>query len=111
DGLDPFAMPRPEVPLTPALVAEIEALPQVRDVTPDISLPDGIDLSLTLDGEAVPVRAFGGNFGGPPRFLQDEATGLLAGEEPPPGFPTGAVLVAGLADQLLDTGETYEDLV
>ena len=39
DGFHPFAQPEPEVPLTPGLVAQIAALPDVADVSPSVALP------------------------------------------------------------------------
>ena len=38
DGFDPFSRPLPETPLTPDLMAEIAALPDVLAVTPDLSI-------------------------------------------------------------------------
>ena len=109
DGFDPFAPPEPEAPLTPALVAQIAAMPDVVSVTPALSLPQGMDIDLTLDGQSMPVQIIDGatasfRFGPPGR------SGILAGSDSD-AQESGALLVAGLADQLLADGETYEDLI
>lgn len=111
DELDPFGAPELAVPLTPALIAEIEALPEVQSVTPEISLPSGLELSLTMGDNELPVHAFGGDFDGPPPIFTGEGDPLLAGEELAEGDTSGALLVEGLADLLLVEGESYADLV
>lgn len=109
DGFDPFAQPKPTVPLTSERVAQIDSLEDVVSVTPLLSLPAGMDISLTMDGEPIPVRiADGGPT--PFRFGPPGRSNILAGSDFE-GRPVGALLVAGLADQLLDEGETYEDLI
>jgi len=109
DGFDPFAQPEPRVPLTPGLVDQIAAMPDVVSVTPALSLPPGMDIDLALDGQSIPVRIVDGapvpfRFGPPGRSTILAGSDSIAQE-------SGAVLVAGLADQLLAAGETYEDLI
>jgi ABC-type lipoprotein export system ATPase subunit/ABC-type lipoprotein release transport system permease subunit len=109
DGFDPFARPEPSVPLTPDLAAQIATMPDVVGVTPALSLPPGMDIELTLDGDSLPVQIVSGapaNF----RFGPPGRSTILAGSDS--GFQeSGAVLVAGLADRLLADGQTYEDLI
>ncbi len=109
DGFDPFNQPDPIRPLTPDLVAEIEAIEDVVEVTPSLSLPVGMDITLTTEDETISV----GIIDGPPipfRFGPPGRSDLLAGNDLA-GQETGAILVAGLADQLLDEGQSYDDLI
>jgi ABC-type lipoprotein export system ATPase subunit/ABC-type lipoprotein release transport system permease subunit len=109
DGFDPFSQPKPTIPLTPDKVAQIGSLEDVVGITPVLSLPAGIDISLTMDGDSIPVRiADGGPT--PFRFGPPGASNILAGSDFD-GQQVGALLVVGLADQLLKEGETYEDLI
>lgn len=109
DDFDPFADPAPEAPLTPALVEELAALPNVVSVTPMLEMPPGMEIALTLDDQTLPVRIPGGGGtpldAGPPLNNQ-----LLAGREPAE-TGSGVLLLAGLADRLLAPGETYDDLI
>ncbi len=110
DGFDPFARPKPQTPLTPAVVAQIAAIPGVVGVTPLLSLPAGMDVTLTSGAsEAIPVRivSSGGtpfNFGPPAR------SGMLAGQTPAE-LGEGVLLVAALADELKAANENYADLI
>lgn len=109
DEFDPFAPAQPLNPLTPALVDQIRALEGVAAVTPNLSLPRGIEMTLRRDGsEAFPVRA---SEGGESRFTLSGDTEPLAGERIDEGETEGVVLVSGLADNLLQPGESYADLV
>ena len=110
DAFDPFAAPQAETPLTPDLVAQIGALDQVLEVTPMLQLPQGMDITLSLDGQEVPVRV-SDNFG-ERNFQFGGGSGIAAGAElPADPAARGAVLVAGLADRLLKPEEDYEDLI
>jgi putative ABC transport system permease protein len=115
DGFDPFAQREPKVPLTPELVAQIAALEDVVEVTPSLSLPVGMEVSLALDGESMPVFISGGG-GTPFRFGPPTQSDILAGSDIGESG-SGAILVAGLADRLLggdgeDPDEsTFEELI
>ena len=108
DAFDPFAPPQPERPITPEVVAQIEAMPPVTAVTPNLVLPRGIDLTLALDDRAQPIRV---SEGGESRFSFGDTHETLAGDRLADGRSAGVVLVAGLADKFLAEGETYDDLV
>lgn len=108
DAFDPFAPPKPEQPITPDVVAQIEAIPEVTAVTPSLVLPQGIDLTLTLGDTAQPIRV---SEGGESRFSFGDTTATLAGSRLGEGRSAGVVLVAGLADKFLGEGETYDDLI
>ncbi|WP_428625120.1 hypothetical protein, partial [Sedimenticola sp.] len=56
DAFDPFAEPSPQTPITPELVAQIEQLPDVVSVTPELRLPFGIDIALTVGDTSLPIR-------------------------------------------------------
>lgn len=108
DDFDPFAAPAPRAPLTPELVAQIEQIPNVANVTPELSLPFGIDIAMTFGDTSLPIRVAdsgeeGFNFG--------EASEPLAGSRLEDAGATGVVLVQDLADSLLADGQTYDDLV
>lgn len=109
DGFDPFARPRPKTPLTPVVVAQIAALPDVVSVTPALSLPEGMDVTLSQGADPISVRISGGG-GMPFRFGPPARSGILAGVDLQDS-QQGTLLVAGLADQLLGEGETYADLI
>jgi putative ABC transport system permease protein len=109
DGFDPFAQPEPEVPLTPELADQIAAMEGVLSVTPSLSLPAGMDITLTLDDESIPVFITDvgpGSF----RFGPPGRSDILAGSDLEAG-QSGSLLVAGLADRLLDDDQTYDDLI
>ncbi len=108
DEFDPFAAPDPEQPITPELVAQMEQIPNVLSVTPELGLPRGIDLTLVVNGQERPVRV---SDGGERRFGFGSSTDLLAGRELDDGRNAGAVLVANLADVYLDGEGSYDDLL
>ncbi|MCP4361961.1 MAG: ATP-binding cassette domain-containing protein [Chloroflexi bacterium] len=108
DEFDPFAPPEPLRPLTPAAVEEIKQLNGVKEVTPVLSLPRGINLNLVVGEETAPVRVSDDGEG---RFGFGDSTELLAGESVLEGETQGIVLLPGLADNLLDEGEAYDDLI
>ncbi len=110
DGFDPFADFEAVTPITPAIAAEIAAMPQVESVTPNLSLPQGIDITLTLGGESQSVRVADSGFG-EARFGFGRSNEPLAGVDFDEGGSTGVILVAGLADQLMAAGQSYQDLV
>jgi ABC-type lipoprotein export system ATPase subunit/ABC-type lipoprotein release transport system permease subunit len=109
DGFDPFADFEAATPITPEVVDEIRGLPRVVSVTPALSLPQGLDITLMVGDESLPVR-ISDSFG-EARFGFARSNEPLAGESFAEGNSAGVVLVAGLADQLLQEDQTYEDLV
>jgi ABC-type lipoprotein export system ATPase subunit/ABC-type lipoprotein release transport system permease subunit len=109
DGFDPFAQPDPTVPLTPDVVEQIAAIDNVVKVTPSLSLPPGMDITLSKGSESIPVRIVNSDQI-PFRFGPAGHSDLLA-ESDLGGQDSGALLVAGLADQLLKENETYDELV
>ncbi|MCA9983932.1 MAG: ATP-binding cassette domain-containing protein [Anaerolineales bacterium] len=109
DGFDPFAEPAPIAPLTPALVAQIAALDGVAEVIPQIYLPNGMDIELRY-GDT--TRSVSITDGGPAPFrFGPPGTNEMAAGEDITGRAVGALLAAGLADQILPEGQDYEDLL
>ncbi len=112
DAFDPFGFSEPEHPLTPEIADEFRDMPEVRSVTPVLNLPSNMEISMSYEDKALPVRLSGG-FGNrsrgpgmptPPEML----TGAPLGE----GDTQGLTLIEGLADQLLEGSALgYEDLV
>jgi len=110
EGFDPFAEPEPKQALTPAIVAQLKQIPQVTAVSPELRLPNGIEITLEQGEQSLPVfastdmgdRRFG-SFGGNNEAVHGEI--FIEGET------EGIVLVTGLADRLLAEGQGYEDLV
>jgi ABC-type lipoprotein release transport system permease subunit len=109
DAFDPFADPEPETPLTPELVARVSALDQVVEVTPSLRLPQGLDITLVVSDREVPVRV-SDNFG-ERNFQFAGGSGMEAGSDFTSTDTPGVVLVPGLADRVLEPGQTYEDLI
>lgn len=112
DSFDPFGVAEPEQPLTPETAVAFRDLPEVQTVTPVLNLPSNIEISLSYEDVAVPVR-LSGEFEHSPRgpgmpAPPEMVAGVLLGE----GDTQGLTLIEGLADQLLeDTDLKYEDLV
>ena len=105
DGFDPFADLEPIRPLTPELVSEIEQLPNVVSVTPGLSMPAGMEITMALAGSNDPMPVFISGDGGTPfSFGPPGQTDLLAGKDPSE-TGTGILLISGLADRLLADGE------
>ena len=109
DGFDPFADFEAATPITPEIVDEIRRLPQVASVTPELALPQSLDITITVGDQSLPVRV--SDSFGEARFGFGARNEPLAGESLDEGESAGVVLVAGLADGLLLEGEIYEDLV
>jgi putative ABC transport system permease protein len=109
ESFDPFAPPRPEQALTPALVAELEGISGVTAVTPQLRLPSGVNLTLELGEQSLPVRT-SADFG-ERTFQFGGVNEPLAGQTFNEGYSQGIVLVSALADRLLQPGQTYADLV
>jgi ABC-type lipoprotein export system ATPase subunit/ABC-type lipoprotein release transport system permease subunit len=109
DGFDPFADFEAATPITPAIVDEIRELPQVASVTPELALPQSLDITITVGDQSLPVRV--SDSFGEARFSFGARNEPLAGASFAEGNSAGVVLVAGLADSLLLEGQTYEDLV
>ena len=109
DSFDPFAPPKPQQPITPDIVAKLRAIPGVTAVTPQLQLPSGVDLTMTLQDQSLPVRVSSDmgernfQFGG----VNEPLAGQLFGD----GENAGMVLTSGLADRLLTGGQAYADLV
>jgi len=112
DAFDPFGIAEPEKPLTPEIVAVFRELLEVQTVTPVLNLPSNMEISLSYEDVAVPVR-LSGEFGHSPRGPGMPAPPeMLAGVSLGEGDTEGLTLIEGLADQLLeDTDLEYEDLV
>lgn len=108
-GLEPFAPPQPLTPLTPELVRQIREMEGVIEVTPNLDLPAGLDVSMTFNEESYPVRLSRGT--GEFQFGPPGATSMAAGQDFGNGESAGAVVVTGLADTLLTDGQSYDDLI
>jgi len=109
DAFDPFADPQPEVPLTPDLTARISALDQVVEVSPSLRLPQGMGITLAIGNREVPVRV-SDNFG-ERNFQFAGGSGMAAGSDFDAAGAPGVILTSGLADRILESGQTYEDLI
>ena len=108
DAFDPFAEPEPKTPITPEMVAQIEQIPDVVSVTPELRLPFSIDIALTHGDTSLPIRVTDGN---EPEFSFGTAPEPLAGSFLDARASEGTVLVNGLADSLLAEGESYDNLI
>jgi ABC-type lipoprotein export system ATPase subunit/ABC-type lipoprotein release transport system permease subunit len=110
DTFDPFGIPKPEKPLTPEIAAAFRDMPEVLSVTPILNLPSNIEISLTYEEAALPVRlsgSFGSDQSGPP--VPPE---MLAGAPLGEGETQGLVLTEGLADKLIQgSNSDYEALL
>ncbi|MFO7684393.1 MAG: ATP-binding cassette domain-containing protein, partial [Chloroflexota bacterium] len=109
ESFDPFAQPKPKQALTPEIVAQLKQLPQVTAVTPELSLPRGIEIILEYGDQEFPV--FSSANMGDRRFGFGGDNQAVAGQIFTEGESEGVVLVAGLADRLLNEGQNYDDLV
>lgn len=110
DGFDPFAAPAPLQPLTPEIVAQIETMPEVKSVTPMLSLPRGVEISLVYNDEPLSIRV--SDSFEERQFSFSDSNEPLAGQTfDESNLTSGVTLVAGLADTLLKEGESYDDLV
>jgi putative ABC transport system permease protein len=109
DGFDPFADYEAVTPITPAIVEEIRAMPQVDSVTPSLLLPPGMDITLTVGQQSQQVRV--PDSFGPSRFGFGGSSELLAGTDFSDEESVGIILVNRLADQILLEGQTYQDLI
>ncbi|MCA9943946.1 MAG: ATP-binding cassette domain-containing protein, partial [Anaerolineales bacterium] len=108
DEFDPFAEPKPQTPLTPVLVAQIEQLPDVVNVTPELQLPYSIEIALTYGETSLPIRATDGN---EPEFTFGSDPEPLAGTFLDRRATSGTVLVKSVADSLLVEGQSYDALI
>lgn len=110
DVFDPFARPVPVRPITPEVIAELEADEDVLSVTPFLGLPNGLQASLQVGEDSFPIRF---SFGDLERqFGLGEADDMRAGEEfLASGVTSGIILPTGLADQLLVDGAEYDSLL
>ncbi len=96
DNADPFAPAEVERPLTPALVAEIAAMPGVESVSPSIELPRNMDIRVQVGGADAAIRLITDL--GQDAFEPDPEP--LAGRLLEPGDESGLVLSSGVAEQL-----------
>ena len=108
DAFDPFAAPSPRTPITPELVAQINQMPDVTSVTPELVLPFSIDIALLFADNSLPIRV---SEGGESRFDFGGEVAPLAGTRLGEGTTAGVVLVQDLADTFLADGQTYADLI
>ena len=112
DAFDPFGVAEPEQPLTPETVAAFRALPEVQSVTPTLYLPSNMEISLSYEDKALPIRLSGGFSHGPDGPGMPAPPEMLVGVSLGEGDTQGMTLIEGLADQLLeDTVLKYEDLL
>jgi ABC-type lipoprotein export system ATPase subunit/ABC-type lipoprotein release transport system permease subunit len=111
DAFDPFGFSEPLEPLTPEVVTTFRAMPEVQSVTPVLNLPSNMEVSLSYDDQTYPIR-LSGDFGRGPRFMGSlTPPEMLVGESLGEGDTQGMLIMAGLADQLLeDSGGNYDDL-
>mgnify|MGYP002713092675 CR=1 FL=1 len=109
EGFDPFAEPSLKQPITPAIVAQLQQIPRVTAVTPELRLPNGIEIVLTQGEQEIPV--FASSDMGDRRFGFGSVNEPVAGELFNEGETAGIVLVTGLADSLLREGQDYQDLI
>ena len=110
DGFDPFADFEVVNPITDQVVAEIEAMPQVQSVTPNLGLPQGMDITLSVAQQMQPVRVADSSFG-EARFGFGRSNEMVAGTDFDGGSSEGIVLITGVADLFLAEGQTYADLI
>jgi ABC-type lipoprotein export system ATPase subunit/ABC-type lipoprotein release transport system permease subunit len=113
DSFDPFGAVEPEQPLTPDIVTAFRTMPEVASVTAALNLPSTMEISLSYEDQALPVR-LSGDFGhsGPAGPGIPIPVEMLAGVPLGEGDTQGVTLIEGLADQLLeDTALGYEDLI
>ena len=108
DAFDPFAESEPQTPITPEMVVQIEQIPDVVSVTPELRLPFSIDIALTYGDTSLPIRVTDGN---EPEFNFGTDPEPLAGSHLDSRATAGTVLVKGVADSLLAEGESYDSLV
>ncbi len=109
DDLEPFVSPKPFTPITPELVGRIRQMDGVRTVMPSLQLPAGLDVSMQFKERFLSVRLFRSS--GEMQFGPPGVTSLLAGRDFDENVTSGAVLIKGLADSLLEDGYTYDDLI
>ncbi|MEM7334337.1 MAG: ATP-binding cassette domain-containing protein [Chloroflexota bacterium] len=110
DGFDPFAAPSLVQPITPDIVEQIESFDEVDLVTPILSLPSGIDINVVYDGIEYPIRVSDGF--GESRFSFFETNETVAGQTfGENNADSGVVIGPELADLLLSTGQSYDDLI
>lgn len=112
DAFDPFGVTEPIQPLTPEIVSAFRELPEVRSATPVLNLPSNMEISLSYEDKALPVRLSGEFAHSPMGPGMPALPEMLAGVPLGEGNTQGLTLIQGLADQLLEeTDLEYEDLV
>jgi putative ABC transport system permease protein len=96
--------------LTPELVAELQARDDVVELIPFLQMPNGIDMTVRLDGQEAEARPWGPR---PVTIPEPFATPsrTLAGLAEPPAKGGGVVVSDGLLKQLGYDGEDLSSLV
>lgn len=108
-GLDPYAQSTRTRPLTPALLRELQARPDVESVQPHLRLPPGIRMGLILDGKEVRAEPFGGAGTTTPGDLFEAGPRVLAGTDEP---PEGGLVVTEAILELFGLGrEKFAGLI
>jgi ABC-type lipoprotein release transport system permease subunit len=98
ESIDPFAPVEVAQPITPEVVAEIEALPGVASVAPSIMLPAFMDTRVRVGEEEAAIRLI--TEGGEDAFEPDPNPDPVAGRNPEPGEQRGIVLSRATVEQL-----------
>ena len=112
DAFDPFGVAKPIQPLTPETVSAFRALLEVESVTPVLNLPSNMEISLSYQDKALPVRLSGGFAHNPMGPGMPALPEMLAGVALGEGDTQGLTLIEGLADQLLEgTDSDYQNLI
>lgn len=108
-SLDPYGQATRTKLLTPALLAELQARDDVLSVQPYLRLPDGIRLSLRLDGQEVRAEPFGGSVTVSPGPIFEPGPKLLAGVEQP--TDGGVVITEALLEPVGYGSADYASLI
>ena len=113
DAFDPFGVAEPITPITPDIVSSFRSMPEVETVTPMLTLPSNMEVSLAFRRKNAPIRLSSGSGGMGSSNDGDLAVPvMLAGTPLGEGDSEGLVIMDGLADELLaETGGSYEDLI
>ena len=111
-AFDPFGFSEPTEPLTPDVVSQFRAMPEVASVSPVLDLPSNMEVSLEFAGLTTPVRLASGFAHGPPGMGTLTEPEILAGNSLGEGDTQGMVILTSLADALIsESGSEYNDLI
>ena len=109
-AFNPLGQPERTNLLTPELLTQLQARDDVLEVTPFLRLPNGVHITLRLDGHEAQANPWGprpavvlGPFETPPR--------TLAGAEEPPAAGGGVVVSDGLLQELGRSEDEYASLI